>query len=53
MPRLLERIPDRTTVRAFTFMVMDLDGANGQRYPEERPPEGLETYRLRFWPANL
>ncbi|MEV0996629.1 hypothetical protein [Nonomuraea sp. NPDC050202] len=35
MPRLLERIPDRITIRAFSFMIMDLDGANGQ-------PEGAE-----------
>ncbi|NRQ38496.1 hypothetical protein HII36_42720 [Nonomuraea sp. NN258] len=35
MPRLLERILDRITIRAFSFMVMDLDGANGQ-------PEGAE-----------
>lgn len=159
MPRLLEHVPDSVTVRSFSFMVMDPDGANGQpegaedlwdladrantsdwflatanvavitsqagswhkvdvilelwdgqppadddqwsrsrttelysssgrlqvvgvqghtsekimnlrgqarnwsvrasvrpgpgaRYPEERPPEGLETYRVRFWPAS-
>ncbi|MBE3008205.1 hypothetical protein IL992_03250 [Microbispora sp. NEAU-D428] len=23
----------------------------GARYPDEQPPEGLETYRLQFWPA--
>ena len=25
---------------------------SGARYPGERPPEGLETYRLQFWPAG-
>lgn len=35
MPRLIECVPDTITIRSFSFMVMDLDGANGQ-------PEGAE-----------
>jgi hypothetical protein len=35
MPSLIERLPGAITVWYFTFMVVDLDGANGQ-------PEGAE-----------